>query len=457
METVAKMIEAHWPKKVIGLLVLPLTVFVFSFPALAAVTPEKYFAYAVIASLLISGASVSIWCFTTRLRRHPKGTVGFDLVIYHEDEKQGIRIQSDFIKHLRDLVLSEKSDTKFSFIKHSQYVSSNVVDRDSAVSLATKTRGSFVIFGKTKIRNIHGLDQHVIEIGFCVRHSPIDVKISEKIAEEMRNSLTGELVLAQENDLYLFRINAERIEIGSKYIVALAALVSGDLIYSETLFRSLIKRLKDVTACESSETAKIRERLPSRLGEIGILRCHKLSQEYVFRNPDSDLLKKLDQDLDRYEEYIHGWYNWYLLKAMCHFLLRRDLDGAQKLISSCKRFPDTTWRYSAAFLAAYSGDLQTAWSHYQKAFANPPSDPSVPNQCESFIKGILEIEPHQYQLWYCLGLINFRAKNDLEAARNDFRVFLQHTEKSKFSPQEKIAAKYIRKIESELKTNRIAA
>jgi tetratricopeptide (TPR) repeat protein len=142
---------------------------------------------------------------------------------------------------------------------------------------------------------------------------------------------------------------------------------------------------------------------------------------------------------------------------MCHFLLRRDLDGAQKLISSCKRFPDTTWRYSAAFLAAYSGDLQTAWSHYQKAFANPPSDPSVPNQCESFIKGILEIEPHQYQLWYCLGLINFRAKNDLEAARNDFRVFLQHTEKSKFSPQEKIAAKYIRKIESELKTNRIAA
>jgi len=50
----------------------------------------------------------------------------------------------------------------------------------------------------------------------------------------------------------------------------------------------------------------------------------------------------------------------------------------------------------------------------------------VPIQTEEFIQEILEQEPSKTQLHFCLGLINFYAKEDYGAAERDLARFLEY-------------------------------
>jgi hypothetical protein len=308
----------------------------------------------------------------------------------------------------------------------------------------------FILFGHTKLRLIDGKEQHVLELGGGVRHAPVAESISKQIAAEMRDALGKDVIIAQENDLFSFRITAERIDIAARYIVGIAALVSKDLDYSEHLFRDLMVRLSHIKSTDSPEIAKIRNRLPSRLGEVGILKCKAISDQYVFGGQKHETMILLDQELRKFEKFTQGWYSGHLLSSMCSFMLRRDIKMAKLSLGSCRIVPDSTWRYSLAFLAAYEGDLQKAWKNYQIAFNKPPSDPSVPNQCEAFINKILAEEPSKTQLWYCLGLINLKGKNDVAGAKRDFTMFLATTLPNEFLPQRKLAARYINKIHTEL-------
>ena len=449
MEILAKIIEKYWTSKTVGFVILPSFVGISSLYLLAAVTPEKYFPYLLAGSIILAIGSNAIWLLTNRIAKHPDQSVGFDLVLAHENEEQGKRIRADFCTRLRDLLLDSGSSSNFSFIEHPQRVCRQFSDESSIAKLSERTKGLFVLYGRTKLRQIDGQQQHVLELSGGVRHAPIQIEISKRIASEMRDAIGAEVIISQENDLFSFKITASRIEIATKYIVSLAALVSGDLDYSEALLRGLEDRLRNCDLSSTSELAKIRNRIPTRLAEIGKIKCQKLGDQRIF-GEDQQSLVALDKELSRFRPYIDGWYSGYLLSAICCFELRRDLSGATEWLTRCKIFPDTTWCYSMAFLKAYAGNLQEAWDYYQKAFNKPPSDPSIPNQCESFLHGILSIEPDKIQLWYCLGLINYKAKNDLAGAKRDFSAFLARTVEGNFDPQRKIATRYINKIDREL-------
>jgi hypothetical protein len=94
------------------------------------------------------------------------------------------------------------------------------------------------------------------------------------------------------------------------------------------------------------------------------------------------------------------------------------------MVERCRGIPDTTWRYTEAFLHAYTGDLGKAQKVYAEIFVSPSEDKTVPIQCEEFIDQIIQEEPNRFQLYYCLGLINWQAKEDVTAAKRDFEKFL---------------------------------
>lgn len=449
MDQCVKIIEEYWPRKVIGFIVLPLVVSLAIFTPIAAVTPEAVIPYVVAISCIFGAGSSLIWYLVNRIPKHPSDTVGFDLVLIHESKEHGQKIQADFCIRLRELLKAPGSSSNFNFIEHSQHVCREYLEKDDIAKLCDKTKSMFTLYGRTKLRQIEGEEQHVLELSGRVRHAPIKADISDKIAREMRDALGAEVVIAQENDLFSFRVTATRIEIATKYIVSLAALASGDIDYSEILLTELKKRFAEDESRLNSDLAKIKNRIPIRLGEVGIIKCQRLADQFAFGENDN-VLHVLEKELDKYRQYNKNWLSGYLLSAICCFELRRDVKAAKKLVLQCKMFPDTTWCYSMAFLCAYEGNLQKAWSYYQKGFRKLPSDPSVPNQCESFINTVISREPEKVQLWYCLGLINLKAKNDLGGAKRDFGAFLANTKSGMFDAQRKIATRYIRKIDAEL-------
>jgi major membrane immunogen (membrane-anchored lipoprotein) len=60
-----------------------------------------------------------------------------------------------------------------------------------------------------------------------------------------------------------------------------------------------------------------------------------------------------------------------MVKAICEFVLRRDIPAAHKLITRCRSNLDNTWRYSRAFLHAYQGKMEEAVADYKHAFNGP--------------------------------------------------------------------------------------
>jgi hypothetical protein len=136
-----------------------------------------------------------------------------------------------------------------------------------------------------------------------------------------------------------------------------------------------------------------------------------------------------------------------MVKAICEFMLRRDVPVAHKIITKCRNERDATWWYSRAFLHAYQGKMEEADSDYRHAFEGPILEKSVPIQCEEFIQSVLAQEPDRVQLHFYCGMINFHAKEDFIAAKRDFDLFLTVRKPDAFSRQAKLARELIVKCE----------
>lgn len=109
--------------------------------------------------------------------------------------------------------------------------------------------------------------------------------------------------------------------------------------------------------------------------------------------------------------------------------------------------------YSEAFLNAYDGDLDSAYKMYRRAFDAPLQNSNTPMDCEIFIQNILEEEPNRYWLYFCLGLINFREKRDLQLAREHFSSFLTIVEADRYKDQVKAARNWIEEIDVRFDTS----
>jgi len=139
-----------------------------------------------------------------------------------------------------------------------------------------------------------------------------------------------------------------------------------------------------------------------------------------------------------------------MAKAICEFVLRHDVPAAHKLITRCRNDSDSTWWYSRAFLHAYQGKMEEAVADYRHAFQGTVIDVSVPVQCEEFIQTVLAKEPDRIQLYFCLGIINFYAKQDYLAAERDLNLFLAKLKDTDFSRQATEARKLIEDCKSKI-------
>jgi hypothetical protein len=76
------------------------------------------------------------------------------------------------------------------------------------------------------------------------------------------------------------------------------------------------------------------------------------------------------------------------------------------------------------------------------------NDATIPTQCEESIQGVIDEEPDHSWLYFCLGLINHRAKGDLSSARADFQRFVDSADGGRFAKHIGIAQGWIHEIDA---------
>lgn len=394
-----------------------------------------------LATIVVLMAIFVVWLVTNRVPKHSAEKVGFGIAISCGDEEQWRLLKEDFIDMLRRL-LQEKNSHRFDLIVHNQRVSKTVDSSDAAIELARKSNACFLIYGSAKVRQLDGKEHHVIRLNCVIAHEQVPEQVTKAFALESSVVLPRDIRLPKEEGMEALELTAGLVDLCSRYIIGTAAMISGDYDYSLSLFHGLEQKAPNTCFANSIQIQKIKKNLPDRISAVHQHKVNVLAEFYRLKR-DNSWLAKIDEELRILAKLSPGWYKGHLLRAMCAFVLRRDLPSAWREVKACANVADTTWRYTEAFLHAYEGKLNLAWRSYQIGFEKPSVDPTVPLQAEEFIQIVLNEEPEKTQLHFCLGLINWKAKSDIVAAKADFGQFLGSTSEERYPRQHKLAKRWL--------------
>ena len=429
--------QKHWhqPAALVAILfvVLPLLTAIMVFmkvnPIIGGVT------YIIVVLLVILG-----WWWSNRLPRTAKRKVGFIISISAGEEAERTKIKEDFTITLHELLKHGASGHNFQVITVPEHIANTIVDPDDAQKLRIKCRAHFVIFGRVRLRTIDGKKEHVLHLEGMVTHKPIPKDVSEVLSVEFAELLPRRLRIGTENDVFSFAFTSEWINCVARYIIGIAAAYSGDLDYAEIMQNDVLRLIANKDQA-FPVFAKLNQRVPIRLGEIRCTRARGAYNRWLTTRDPTDIAT-MGHHIESIPSAYANEYGTLLLKSIYLFLNKRDTKGAMALLKNCKNQSEGTWLYNMAFLHAYVGDLSSAIRRYRAAM-KLRVDESVPMQVEEFMCWLLQQEPEKYQIYYCLGFINWKVKGDSARAIGNFDAFLSAGDERDFVTERQLARKWI--------------
>jgi hypothetical protein len=417
---------------------------VFAGVDLAAVSRLEWSLVALALGLVATG-----W-WRTHIPRVPTGRVGFAVALDMEESPDARQLREDFVHTLRTLLDQSHFRHPFTFVEVPAALSRRIVDEDTARSVCERGNFHFLLYGRARHRTLPQGPAHVIDIRGIVRHAPVPVEVSKQLGDDFGAVLPHRLLVGPRGDMLVCEFAASHVDAAARYVIGTAAALSNDFDYSEQLLLDAESRVRAfVERAEGAPLSALLDRVRGRLIDLYSEWLSRLLRRYTYRR-DTAALVEAERVIEQLRRFDSNSYQAKLAAATCAFVLRRDCVKAREEIAACRQMGDAIWMYSAAFLDAYDGNLQAAYRTYQLAFTSSLADHTVPTQCEEFIQIVLDAEPSRYWLYFCLGLINQRAKGDLAAAKSDFERFLSQAEVPRFQPQVEASRKWIREIDAKL-------
>ncbi len=390
---------------------------------------------------LISAVIITlVWWRSKQPPKTRKDKIGFLISIACSDDVEAQKLREDFVIPLRKLIKSGRTGDVFHFMELPQPISRTVVDLDDAHAVRGKSRAHFMLYGHVRLRTIDGKDHHIIDLEGLVAHKPIPDHVHESLTREFTELLPRKVQLATDNDLLSFQFTSEWADIVAKYIIGIAAAVSGDLVYAEQLYNDASSRLKGKDT-QFHAYSKLARRIPLRISELYEARARAVYDSWV-TDRETRHITELGQHLAKVDESRKSNPGVLNLLAIHKFLSEYDADAALELL---KKSPDTdtaVWHYNVAFLNAYRGDLKSAVRHYRQG-TQYEHDPNGIAQVEEFICWTLQQQPDKYQLEYCLGFFNWQVKGDVLQAKKDFLSFLNRCEENAFRKEKELTTKWL--------------
>lgn len=300
---------------------------------------------------------------------------------------------------------------------------------------------------------LKGERQHVLNLEGVVVHRPIAGEIRKSFSKEFAQLFPRQLMISSEGDLFKFEFTANWIDIVSRYIIGMAALLSGDFEYAQELFESLQTKLQ-CPEMELHAAVRIRDRLPKRLRDVYLIRIG-LCYENWKHTKDVEDIEKMKPFLDALESIAPENADARIFSSMWHFVVARDVAKAKSECIKGKTKQNVAWRYNCAFLYAYEGNLERASKEYKQAFRGYHSEPGFIFDIVDFILWILDREPDKAQLYFCLGLIYYYVIGDYSLALQDFERFLELSQPDLYPSQRDEAENLVVMIQKDVETGKI--
>lgn len=358
-----------------------------------------------------------IWLISTHIQKIKKDAIGIIFAIETENNKQRKRLSSSFYEQVVDI--TRKSSSRSIEIRFlDEYYSKRLkADKVFAKKLVHRLNANIILHGKIEERKDKGKNLYSIDFNAIIRHKTIPQFISQKIGAEMNYVLPKNVNFEVDNELSSFIITSEMIGEAVTFILGISFAYSG--IYDEAL-----EIHKNCLELSSFALIKDSKNEPAS-------RINRRAKYYVVREANILAQKHREEgDLNKSVNYVEyalsvntDDYDALLEKSIDSFLIG-NVNESKRVLKKCsKNKNDYTWAYNKAFLHTFEAEFDDAYKIY-RMLADKPAVINAANQCEIFIIKYLEKNPEKYQLFYALGMIYYKIKQDYELALDAFDMFI---------------------------------
>lgn len=368
--------------------------------------------------------------------------IGLIVAIQTENDIQMLKIKNDFAQKLVKNIKENKLDQLIDVLVLNNYQSkqikdvlnkySKVINKDSSLDPKTRKkyinewktiqkriRGHFFITGNIKVRNDNESKYFFDNLEGLVIHKEVNDQIAVIIKNEFIKSWWESINFPEKFELNGFYLTADLIYIAVKYIVGIAAFVSGDLDTAIKLHEKL-----------SSSFAKFKT-LPPNLESINNQHQILLAEEYLIKARkyyyENKNLSKIREYLDKSFNLIKKNYGGHMLDSLYYFV-NNDLDKSLDSIDKAQNCSgnDGTWRYNKAFLLMRTGKIKESFKLYKDISKTTyPLEKSTLKEVFEFCENLLKIEKNNYVLNFILGFLYLKKGYNYPLSLKYFEIFIK--------------------------------
>ncbi len=434
-------VKKHWYNynglaALLGLTTLIVFVFVVQFNLPLSVST-------IVWGLSISGAT---FFWTKSQKRFDKTKFGVGIALSVEANPSCQELYQDFVSALSTLFDNKTIRQELEFIEFPLAVADSIKTGENAITLAQRTHANVLLHGKVRRREHGGSEKNIVDLRCTVRHVPLNHDVSAVFAKELNIALPGRWFFRADQNFLEAEFAAQHVASVSKYIIGVTCAFAGDYVSAEDFLVQAHAELKALPA-SLEITDKIISRIEGHL--IAVYRSVIEDKLNGWRaTGDKAILAEVS---DRIEKLLNISPNDFFGRnaaAISQIVLLDDAETAENELMASEEKNTPTWNYNKAFLRAYQGDLDSAYKYYRKAFeySLKHGELSIIAQCEEFIHEVVANKPEAGQLYFCLGLINYKAKKDYIVAAEYFEKFLSSTSAEDYPVQHTAVLKWLKDI-----------
>jgi hypothetical protein len=368
-----------------------------------------------------------------------KGNIGIVVCIQAENDVQRSRLKEDFADRLKNSIKNNNLESSIEVLVLGEHESmmmaaylsdySHLLNEKKPlqdklkdprnkkwVSVQKKVNGKFYIWGKIKERLDPNV-KYILNIDALAIHREVQREVSDAFKKDILAVWYNSYSFAKEIEIKGFDLTADMIYIAVKYVVGIAALVSGD---PETAIKLHEKLQVDFSNFNP---------LPKNLEYVQTNLKSLLTVEWLIKARLSYLngdLMNARECLKESVGYLSNNYGAYILESIINFG-ENKIDEAIISVMNAQKYAgiDGTWRYNLAFLLMCKGHFKKAYKEYKAILTSSyPWEEKTLLEIYGFNEQYFKLTQSRFSL-FIIGYLKYFKSSNCSQAYSYFDKFIK--------------------------------
>lgn len=350
--------------------------------------------------------------------------IRFLVGVYCEDEGLAPQIDDDFTRELRLLIKDGNLGRDVEVVQATRAECRDADGEADLRNLMRRKKALVFVYGRIKRREVKEGHALYVSLKAAVAHAELEAKAQQNFAREISSVFPNAMLqIPVEEQLPQLKVTAEWVGVSTRYMMSLAAGVSGDLDYAEKMLSDAIALLPRLAADVTKRT-KINDRLLNRL--LDLHKAQAMRSFFAWRSTrERGHAEQLKERLEKVLQRTPKDSAVKQMLATTNFVLTGDAATAERDLRAAM-FDNPAVYASLAFALAMQGKYAAARKAYRDAWKRKPN-PDLIDQVETFCAWFkTEFPQFSDQTTWCEVQVSYMTGSDCESRRKKVEYLVRN-------------------------------